>query len=460
MLTIWLFFTLLLEDVSDFCMLMLATALVVEFFVLLLLLFSEEFLAWLEASLLALLEEVVSCDALLLLFDFAYCEASVSPELEAALADLDEFAAKADFEFALSASVELFVLFIVPEFAVAPFEVELLAEAPFEASAVWFADPVAEVLFAPLFDLLLNVELSVALAVPVGVAEADSLVLELLLALFLVLPLVAAAVSFSLRAFSELALNASVAAEALVAAFVLVSLLEPEAALILPALFVEDLAVSSFSLSVELELELWASAEVRVSVELLEALSLRAPTRLYVELLLFVSVEDFVLSDNVFAPCLYPLSIAPLAVSDWVIEFAWVTFELLLLLTVAKLPSQTFTPFATELSEADTTFTPFAPSIAVPEMFTDASLVVDTLELFAATAPPADVLVAPAVTLSICVSLMACALLFLVDDEALLWPNATPYVSTEAAAQVQMILFTVFSDVGISGFDERGRTPS
>lgn len=251
---------------------MLATVLVVEFFVLLLLLFSEEFLARLEASLLALLEEAVSCDALLLLLDFAYCEASVSPELEAALADLDEFAAKADFELALSASVELFVLFMVPEFAVAPFEVELLAEAPFEASAVWFADPVAEVLFAPLFDLLLNVELSVALAVPVGVAEADSLVLELLLALLLVLPLVAAAVSFSLRALSELSLIAAVAAEALVADFVLVSLLEPEAALILPALFVEDLAVSSLSLSVSLELELLASAEVRVSVELLEAL--------------------------------------------------------------------------------------------------------------------------------------------------------------------------------------------
>ena len=176
---------------------------------------------------------------------------------------------------------------------------------------------------------------------------------------------------------------------------------------------------------------------------------MRAPTRLNVELLLFVSVEDCVLSDNVFAPCLYPLSIAPLAVSDWVMEFAWATFELLLLLTVDKLPSQTFTPFATELSEADTTFTPCAPSIAVPEMFTDASLVVDTVELFAAIAPPADGLVAPAVTLSICVSLMACALLFLVDDEALLWPNATPYVSTDAATQVQMILFTVFSDVGL-----------
>jgi hypothetical protein len=47
--------------------------------------------------------------------------------------------------------------------------------------------------------------------------------------------------------------------------------------------------------------------------------------------------------------------------------------------------------------------------------------------------------------------------LFLVDDEALLWPNATPYVSTEAATQVQMILFTVFSDVGLF-FNEHDRT--
>lgn len=163
--------------------------------------------------------------------------------------------------------------------------------------------------------------------------------------------------------------------------------------------------------------------------------------------MLFVSVEDCVLSDNVFAPCLYPLRVAPLAASDWAIEFPWDTLELLLLLTVVKLPLQTFTPSATELSEADTTLTPFAPSIAVPEIFKDASLVVDTVELFAAILPPADsdvVVVAPAVTLSICVSLIVCALLFLVDDAALPWPNATPYVSTVAATKVQMILFTVF----------------
>ncbi len=114
--------------------------------------------------------------------------------------------------------------------------------------------------------------MSVAFAVPVGVAEADSLVLELLVALLVVLALVPAAVSFSVLAFSELALDAEVAKEELVAALVLVSLLEPEAVLVLPALFVEDLAASIFSLSVSLDDELLDFAEVSTSVELLEAL--------------------------------------------------------------------------------------------------------------------------------------------------------------------------------------------
>ena len=127
-------------------------------------------------------------------------------------------------------------------------------------------------LFAPLLDLLLNAELSVAFAVPVGVAEADSLVLELLVALLVVLALVPAAVSFSVLALSELALDAEVAKEELVAALVLVSLLEPEAVLVLPALFVEDLAASIFSLSVLLDDELLDFAKVSTSVELLEAL--------------------------------------------------------------------------------------------------------------------------------------------------------------------------------------------
>jgi|ERR1035441_5425570 hypothetical protein len=127
-------------------------------------------------------------------------------------------------------------------------------------------------------------------------------------------------------------------------------------------------------------------------------------------------------------------------------EFPWVTVELLLLLTVARLPSQTLTPSPTELSEALTTLTPFAPSNAVPDRFTLLLSEVVTVELFAAMAPPAGwaVVVAPAVTLSIWLSLMACALLCLVDDGSLLWPKATPKVSAEAARRVQRILFTVF----------------
>jgi hypothetical protein len=94
------------------------------------------------------------------------------------------------------------------------------------------------------------------------------------------------------------------------------------------------------------------------------------------------------------------------------------TVELLLLLTVDRVPSQTFTPLPTELFEELTTLTPCAPSIAVPDRSTAPLVEVVISELFVAIAPPAGcaVLVAPAVTLSICVSLMACALLcFAVD---------------------------------------------
>jgi hypothetical protein len=101
----------------------------------------------------------------------------------------------------------------------------------------------------------------------------------------------------------------------------------------------------------------------------------------------------------------------------WVISFPWFTVELLLLLTVDKLPSQTLTPSPTELFEALTRLTPWAPSIAVPARLTDPLVEVVISELLVAIAPPAgSVVVAPAVTLSICLSLMACALLcFAVD---------------------------------------------
>lgn len=87
----------------------------------------------------------------------------------------------------------------------------------------------------------------------------------------------------------------------------------------------------------------------------------------------------------------------------WVMSFPWLTVELLLLLTSDKVPSQTFTPSATELFEALTTLTPCAPSIAVPAKLTDPLDEVVILELFVAIEPPAgcEVDVSPAVTLSI-----------------------------------------------------------
>lgn len=129
----------------------------------------------------------------------------------------------------------------------------------------------------------------------------------------------------------------------------------------------------------------------------------------------------------------------------WSISFPWFTVELLLLLTVDKEPSQTLTPSATELFEALTRLTPLAPSIAVPDRSTDPLVDVVIWELLVAIAPPAGcVTVAPAVTLSICVSLMACALLCFAVDWSLFCPNAGPRVSVEAARRMQIVLVTVY----------------
>jgi hypothetical protein len=124
-------------------------------------------------------------------------------------------------------------------------------------------------------------------------------------------------------------------------------------------------------------------------------------------------------------------------------EFPWFTVELLLLLTVDRLPSHTLTPFPTELSVALTTSTPLAPSNAVPARLTEEFDDVVTDELLVAIAPPAgSVMVAPAVTLSIWVSLIACALVCLVG--AWVCPYATPRVSAEAVNKTQRVLFTMF----------------
>jgi hypothetical protein len=78
----------------------------------------------------------LSCDALLLLLDFADWEALMLAELEAELDDFEAFAAREAVALEFFAADAFRVLFVVPEFAVDEFEVELLADAPFDASAV------------------------------------------------------------------------------------------------------------------------------------------------------------------------------------------------------------------------------------------------------------------------------------------------------------------------------------
>src|SRR6185437_653244 len=92
------------------------------------------------------------------------------------------------------------------------------------------------------------------------------------------------------------------------------------------------------------------------------------------------------------------------------------------------------TPLATELPEALTTLTPFAPFRALPERLTLLLSVVVTVELFAAM-DPAEPLgsVWPAVTLSIWLSLMVCG--------CFTCPYAAPAVKTEAVIKAQISLF-------------------
>jgi hypothetical protein len=96
------------------------------------------------------------------------------------------------------------------------------------------------------------------------------------------------------------------------------------------------------------------------------------------------------------------------------------------------------TPLPTELPEALTTLTPFAPFNALPESVTLLLSVVVTEELLAATAPVLPpVSVWPAVTLSICESLMLCGWFA--------WPKAAPAVKSEAVINVQISLFIAIS---------------
>jgi hypothetical protein len=113
--TTLLLLTLLLYLELDFCRLSVAARLVEELLLLLLLLLEAAYFAELEALLLDALSEAALCEALLLLADFAACEALAELELEAELADFEAFAARLAFEAESLADVELAVPLEVPD---------------------------------------------------------------------------------------------------------------------------------------------------------------------------------------------------------------------------------------------------------------------------------------------------------------------------------------------------------
>lgn len=159
-------------------------------------------------------------------------------------------------------------------------------------------------LFAPLFDLLLNVELSVEFAVPAEPAIAVSLVPEALLASVLVLAPVPARVAFAELALLALAFNAALAVEELVADLVLLALLAAVCPLVLDAVWDADSVAFRLLLALALDVAELVLAALLVLVELLDALWFRAPTRLSVESFDTVFEVAWVFSDDVFAPCL------------------------------------------------------------------------------------------------------------------------------------------------------------
>ncbi len=242
-------------------------------------------------------------DALSLLLCFELDAASVELEFEAEFADLEAFAASPEVALEFSVAARLAVLFEVPEIAFEEFEVELLADPPLLAAAVWLAPPETAELLAPLFPLLLFVELSLALALPSGAAAvADSVVPAVLVVSVVVPAFVPAAVSVAEEVFPLVAFNAALAVELLDAAFVAAELLADIAALLFDALLLE----LSFAFSVLLDMLLVTSLLVFVALlvllELLVALWFSAPTRLREELLVAVVEEDCVLSVVVSVP--------------------------------------------------------------------------------------------------------------------------------------------------------------
>lgn len=139
----------------------------------------------------------------------------------------------------------------------------------------------------------------------------------------------------------------------------------------------------------------------------------------------------------------------------WSIELDCFTSVPVVETSLTALLSYMLAPSPTSASDELTMLTPEAPSSEVPERLTVPVLFSVTVELLAATAEFSS---PAAVTLSIWVSLIACALcLVLVDDWSLFCPYATPKVSAEAVKIMQMVLFTMSSDVELF-WVERDRT--
>lgn len=208
----------------------------------------------------------------MLALDLADCDDWVEARLEAELEDLEEFAARVIPELELLAEEALFALLDVSVFAVEAFDVELLADAPLEASAVWLAPPETAVLFAPLFDLLLKFELSVAFAVPAVPAIAVSEVPELLVASVPVAACVAAEELFADLEELAAAFKAALAVEELDEPFVREALLDEVALSDLEELWLADLLAFMLLLFDELKVALSVFEDELLMFELLEAL--------------------------------------------------------------------------------------------------------------------------------------------------------------------------------------------
>jgi hypothetical protein len=186
---------------------------------------------------------------------------------------LAALAASPEVALEFSDADRLAVLLEVPEIAFEEFEVELLADPPWLALAVWLAPPETAELLAPLFPLVLFVELSLAAALPSGAAAvADSAVPAVLVVSVVVPAFVPAAVSVAEEVFPLVAFNAALAVELLDAAFVAAELLADIDPLSADALLLELSFAFSVLLDVLLATSLLVLVAVLVSVELLLAL--------------------------------------------------------------------------------------------------------------------------------------------------------------------------------------------